>query len=336
MKPGVTDTSGLEISLDTVGNLHGSTLSLRRTVHRSPEPGPGGRPRRPVLIIPGYGMNSFIFGFHPRGRSIEGHLAWRGFEVWSVDLRDQGRSKREPGVEREKYGLEALAVEDVSAAVGAVIARTKTGTSRVDLVGASLGAAIMAMYVVGCGAQGAGSLVSFGGPVRWVKVHPLVRMAFASPRLAGAVRFRGTRRLAKMALPLLMHVPALLSVYLNTGSTEMARWREMVETVEDPIPQINREIAEWVHDGDLFVRGANVSEGLGEVTNPMLAVVALQDGIVPAATARSAFELSGARDKALIEVGESDSPMAHAELFLSHHASRDVFEPLAKWLAAQG
>ena len=28
--------------------------------------------RRPVIIVPGYGMNSFIFSYHPSGPSLEG------------------------------------------------------------------------------------------------------------------------------------------------------------------------------------------------------------------------------------------------------------------------
>ncbi len=335
MDLGSTDTRGLDITFHAVENGEGSTLSLRRTVHEAPAHGEGGAPRRPVLIVPGYGMNSFIFGFHPRGRSLEGHLAWRGFEVWSVDLRDQGRSSRAPRRPRERYGLEALALTDTAVAVERVRALTQTGEAKVDLVGASLGAAVVSMYVVGAGADRAGSLVSFGGPVRWERVHPLVRVAFRSPRLAGAVPFRGTRALAGVAFPLLVRAPWALSIYMNTRSTETARWREMIQTVEDPVPRINREIAEWIRDRDLTVRGRNVSEGLRRVENPMLAVVALQDGIVPAETARSAFHLSGSSDKALLEVGGADAPMAHADLFLSRQAEREVFEPLAAWLASR-
>jgi hypothetical protein len=54
--------------------------------------------RNPVLIVPGYGMNSFIFSFHPRGLSLEGYLADAGFEVWRADLRGQAHRARWAGV----------------------------------------------------------------------------------------------------------------------------------------------------------------------------------------------------------------------------------------------
>ncbi len=322
---------GLARTFGTASNGAGWTLSLRRTVAARPEAHAGAE-RRPVLIVPGYGMNSFIFGFHPTGRSLEHHLAWRGFEVWSVDLRAQGRS-RSNGGGRSGWGLAELAVEDVGAAVSHVLAHSETGASKVDLLGCSLGTSIMFAHAALGDASRLGSLVAFGGPLRWESVHPLVSVAFRSPWLAGAVPFRGTRTLARVALPLLLRTP-LISIYLNTRSSDTSRWREMIETVEDPIPQINREIAEWILARDLTLRGVDISAAAGRLTNPLFCVVARQDGVVPSATARSPFELSGASVKALLEVGDAELPHAHADLFLSREAESRVFEPLARWLAA--
>ena len=321
----------LEITHETTDNRDGWDLSLRRTVARRPRPLGDEAPRRPVLIVPGYGMNSFIFGFHPSGRSLEHHLAWRGFEVWSVDFRAQGRS-RSTGGAMTGWGLEALATIDTAAAVSHVLARSATGASQVDLIGCSLGTSIMLAHAVLGDRDRLGSLVAFGGPLRWAAVHPLVSAAFRSPRLAAAIPFRGTRRLAGLALPLLMKTP-LISIYLNPQSSDMSRWREMIATVEDPIPQINGEIARWILDRDLTVRGTNLTRAVGDLGNPLLCVVARQDGIVPVETARSPFVHSGAAVKAMLEVGDAALPHAHADLFLSREAESRVFEPTARWLA---
>jgi pimeloyl-ACP methyl ester carboxylesterase len=321
----------LEISHETTPNGDGWELSLRRTVAHRPSAHGGVKPRRPVLIVPGYGMNSFIFGFHPSGRSLEHHLAWRGFEVWSVDFRAQGRS-RSTGGAMTGWGLAELATVDTTAAVAHVLARTATGADRVDLIGCSLGAAIMLAHAVLDDRERLGSLVAFGGPLRWTNVHPLVSVAFRSPRLAAAIPFRGTRRLAGLALPLLLKTP-FLSIYLNPKSSDMSRWREMIATVEDPIPQINGEIARWILDRDLTMHGTNITSAVGGLSNPLLCVVARQDGVVPVETARSPFVHSGAAVKAMLEVGEVDRPHAHADLFLSREAEARVFEPVARWLA---
>ena len=48
---------------------------------------------RPVVIIPGYGMNAHIFGYHPSDISLEEFLAQQGFEVWSLNMRGQDPSR---------------------------------------------------------------------------------------------------------------------------------------------------------------------------------------------------------------------------------------------------
>lgn len=322
------------VARDEAQTPDGWSLGLRRTTHRRPVP-QGEAPQRPVLILPGYGMNSFIFGFHPRGRSLEAHLAWRGHEVWSVDLRAQGRSRHHGPRPAAPFGLEQLALVDVPAAVDRVLARTATDAARVDLVGCSLGTTLMFAYAVHHPTAPTGSLVAFGGPLRWERVHPLVALAFKSPRLAGALPFRGTRALARALVPVLARVPSALGIYMNPASSDLSRLDEMVQTVEDPIPRINREISEWIAARDLVLAGRNVTVGVAGLSNPLFCVVARDDGIVPPETARSGFYASTARVREVLEVGGRGTPIAHADLFLSHDAHETVFDPLARWLANQ-
>ncbi len=296
--------------------------------------------RRPVLIVPGYGMNSFIFSYHPGGLSLEGFLVDQGFEVWRADLRAQGTSRPlAPATSSraraaiERFGLEDLALTDLSVVIDAVLARTLTGESRVDVIGASLGGTLMFMLAVLRGGDRLGSLVALGSPVRWVKVHPALRVAFSSPMLVGLVRFRGTRKLAELALPLLArHTPWLLGVYMNPSITDTSAAREMVKTVEDPNRFVNRQIARWISERDLTIEGVNVSEGLARVTRPVLCVVANGDGIVPRATAEFPYERVGTPHKQLLVVGSDEISLAHADMFVSTEAHRRVFEPLAAWL----
>jgi pimeloyl-ACP methyl ester carboxylesterase len=295
--------------------------------------------RRPVLIVPGYGMNSFIFSYHPRGPSLEGFLAARGFEVWRVDLRAQGGSRPARGPHRaaadlERFGLADLAVTDLGVALEAVVASTRTRASKVDVIGASLGGTLLFTHAVVAGTRRLGSLVAIGAPVRWVHIHPLLKLAFGSPTLVGLVHLRGTRRLAERLLPeLVRRLPSVLSLYMNPEITDTAAAREMVKTVEDPNRHVNREIARWIAERDLVVRGVNVSEGLARVDNPLLCVLANGDGIVPAETARFAFDHVASREKALLEVGTRDVALAHADLFVSNEAHERVFAPVADWLA---
>lgn len=309
-----------------VDNHAGFRLAMTRFVGDDPPRG------HPVLVVPGYGMNSFIFGFHPKGPSLVESLVARGLEVWTVDLRGQGRSIR--GAGKNRYGLADLAVDDLGAAIRHVLARTKTQAKELDLVGCSLGAALAFAHVACVPGAPVHAMVSMAGVVTWKELHPVVKLAFGSARVAGLVRITNTRRFARLALPVLVKLaPSLLSIYLNHESTDLSQSARLVQTVEDPHPVINREIAEWIRRGDLVVRGVNVSAALSSMRYPFLCVVAAHDGIVMPRTARHAYDVIGSAEKELLVVGDDELKIAHGDLFLCHGAQERVFTPIAAFLA---
>jgi pimeloyl-ACP methyl ester carboxylesterase len=291
--------------------------------------------RRPVVIVPGYGMNSFIFSYHPRGLSLEGFLADAGFEVWRADLRAQGASVRTGG--NFNFSLSDLALTDLGAAIDTIVERNRVGADRVDVIGASLGGTLTFIHSALNREHRMGSIVAMGSPLRWVKVHPFIKAAFSSPSLVGAIRFKGSRKLAELGLPIVAkHVPWLLTIYMNPQASDVSAAKELVKTVEDPNRFINREIAVWIGTGDLFVHGHNVSEAFRSVTSPLLCVVASHDGIVPEETARYAFEISSSSKKQVLTVGDSTLKLAHADLFIANEAHARVFQPISDWLTEQG
>lgn len=310
-----------------VDNRAGWRLAMTRL-----RPDEGAPPaKRPVLIVPGYGMNSYIFGFHPRGPSMVDSFAARGIETWTVDLRGQGKSIRAQG--NDRYGLADLAIEDLGAAIAHVVANTETGASTIDVIGCSLGTALTFAHVACVPGAPVHALVSMAGLVTWKGAHPLVRFAFGSPRIVGLMRIRNTRRLARLALPAVAKIaPSLLSVYLNHKSTDLTHAAKMVQTVEDPHPMINREIAQWIKRRDLVVRGVNVSQMLPAIDKPFFCVVANDDGIVLPVTSRHTYDAIGSKTKRLLLVGEPDQPIAHADLFLCNGAQERIFAPIADFL----
>ncbi len=292
------------------------------------------RPRRPVAIIPGYGMNAFIFGYHPRGKSMEAYWADRGFEVWSLNLRAQGTSRRVGG--RKPYGFYDAAVTDLNAAFQFILRHTETDATSLDAVGCSLGGTYLYVHLAfSKETTHLGSLVTIGAPLRWVQINAMLKTAFGSPRVAGMLAIRGVRPFARLAMPLLTRVPRLLSVYLHPEIVDVSRMDEMIETVENPDRRLNREIAEWLRRGDLVIRGVNVTEAVATVRNPLLVVLSNADGIVPEATVLTAHSKMGSTTKDILCVGTKEVPVAHADLFVSNIAQAWVFEPLAQWLIAR-
>lgn len=290
--------------------------------------------RPPVVIIPGYGMNSFIFGFHPNGTSLAEHITQAGFEVWTADLRGQGHSvPLRPRGERSAR-LEDLALVDVPAVIDGVVERTRSHAHAVVAIGASLGGTLVLAHAAMSTPHRLAGVVTLGSPLRWVDVHPLVKVAFASPALAGLVPIKGTRRMAGAALPFLAaRAPKLVSMYLNPELTDTSRSAEMIATVEDPSRALNKEIARWIKRRDLVLRGTNVTEAAARLDLPLMVVAAHGDGVVPRGTASFPYAHIPARNKRLLVAGDDAAPLAHADLFVSREAASRVFEPITAWLA---
>jgi len=191
------------------------------------------------------------------------------------------------------------------------------------------------VHTVLCPDTPVGSLVSIGGPLRWERVHPLMRYTFGVECIARLLPTRHTRRLASLVLPQLVHVPWLLSIYLHPELVDLSAASQLVRTVEDPNRTLNVEISRWLRRKDLHIDGVNITEGFRRVQNPLLCVVANADGIVPVATATSALRVSGSAVRDTLEVGTATVRYAHADLFIGHDSERAVFAPMGEWLAAQ-
>ncbi|MBI2566748.1 MAG: alpha/beta fold hydrolase [Candidatus Schekmanbacteria bacterium] len=290
--------------------------------------------RRPLLIVPGYGMNSFIFGFHPHGTSMERCFAEAGVEVWSANLRGQGLS-RKARFSPPPPSLRRYAEQDLHAIVEAIVSRTRTSARRVDVIGASLGGSIAYAYMALRPEHRVGSLVTIGAPLRWVDVHPALRFAFKSPRVAGMIPFYGTRSLARAAFPLLARFPALLSIYMNTSHVDLTAAADLTRTVENPHPSVNSDIAKWIRDKDMTLRGINITHAMGRSDRPLLIVVANRDGIVPEAATLSARDYWGGADVSVLRIGDDAEWFAHADLFIANQAAQAVFAPIMAWLAAR-
>jgi len=317
----------IAIDARNVNTGDGWQLHLERT--RSPAH--LDRALRPVVIIPGYGMNGFIFGFHPRGTSLTKHLAEAGLEVWVANLRRQGASRamhRKPGVP----ALRTLAEVDVTSALDAVLEHTETTAKDVSIIGCSLGGSIAYAHLALVDRPKVGALVTVGSPLRWVDISPLFALPSRLPRLLAMLRMSGTRRLAGTVLPLLARAPRLLSIYMNAAHVDLSCAAELAKTVEDAHPRTNHDLARWIAARDMILRGVNVTDAMKDQNIPLLVVIGNRDGIVPEQSALSAIEAWGGSDAEVLKVGTPDDWYAHADLFIGNDAPSVVFDPIAKWL----
>jgi pimeloyl-ACP methyl ester carboxylesterase len=282
----------------------------------------------PVLMVPGFAMNPYILGFHPRGRSFMQYIADSGFDAWSVELRGLGRNK---GGRRRNIGLAERALVDLPHAIAHV--REATGAERVHLIGCSLGGSIVYSLLAHEPDADVGKVVSIGGPLWWKDPPVLVRAYARLGPVIGRVPIRGTRHLAKAALPVISRAaPGLLGLYLNHNNVDLSQPDELVKTVEDPAPRVNRQLAAWIRSGRLTIRGMDIVAGVGQVQNPLLLVTGSGDGIAPLGACDPVLDAWGGPSEHLHVDGEH--PWSHADLFIGHEAEPKVFAPIADFLSS--
>lgn len=289
------------------------------------------RAQRPLVIVPGYGMNGFIFGFHPRGTSLEAHLAAAGIEVWTANLRGTGQS-RATRPDAAEPSLRRYAEDDVGSVIDAVLGKTATTADRVDVLGASLGGSIAFAHLARMRPHRVASVIAIGSPLRWDEVPMMLRVPFMSRRVVGALRVSGVRKMAALVLPIVRRVPSVLAMYMNAAHIDLGAASELVRTVEDPHPRVNRDLASWIRARDMVLGGVNVTEAMASEKGALMLVLANRDGIVPERVATSAARAWGGSDVTTLSIGTDDDWYAHADLFVGDEAPRIVFDPIARWL----
>ena len=318
----------LDIQHHQVPNHDGWNLQLRRARHRTLH----NPALAPIAIIPGYGMNSFLFGFHPRGTSMELCLAEAGFEVWSLNLRAQGGS-RATSPDAEPPSFAAFAGVDLPAAIAFITRNSASPGHPISLIGCSLGGTIGYTYLALHPQQSrVGALVTIGSPIHWDRPPLLFKLLGVRPDLIERIKLRGSRSIVRAALPLLERMPRLAHLYLNPAHVDLHALHELARTVENPQPRLNRELSEWLAAGTLTVRGRDIAEEVRKVTVPLLVTRANRDGIVPTDSVASVRTRWGGRADELV-VGTREDWYSHADLFIGNEAPAKVFAPIAAWLS---
>jgi len=315
--------SSMFVEHHTVTTPDGWTLQMCRGMRDNGVSGP------PVVFVPGFGMNSWIFRYHPRGRSFMEVLLDHGLDPWSVDLRGLSTSRRRAGAPKVG-GLADYAYMDLPSAFDHI--SYTTGFDRVHAIGCSLGGAVLYAYGSTLPCQRIDRLVALATPLKWTRATPLVRAFGMLSPVIGLARLRGTRAIARVALPVVGRVlPSALSVYLNVEITDISSTRDLARTVEDPNPRVNRQIGRWIQRQELEIGGTNILDALHHFDRPLLVVAGNGDGICPPENAMAALEAVAGPGESLV-IGHRDEHVAHADLLVSDIAPERVFAPIARWL----
>jgi len=310
--------------------------------HRAPARGGHGTP-----VVLCHGMGSNRFNMDGPGRvSLARHLQREGWDVWVLELRGAGRSRRRLRLPPAAYGwtFEDYVHHDVPAAVSLV--RQLTGKERILWVGHSLGGMIAyaaLMTPVADAFAGAVTLASPGMTEvghetidRWVALRRLLR--FAPARLPARCAARAG---SPFAGAIARTVPTLVRDWTwhpDNLDLDVVRFM-MRHGVEDLPRSLLMEFARWYEAKRMSDRYRIFSFGdhLERVRVPILVIAGSRDRLTPPADIERLVERLGSKDKTFWVAGHASGlahEYSHVDLVLGRHAPDEVYPVVSAWLDA--
>ncbi|MDX9722913.1 MAG: alpha/beta fold hydrolase, partial [Myxococcota bacterium] len=151
-----------------------------------------------VVLCHGAFSNSRIFDLCPQA-SLAKYLRDQGFDVWLIDLREIGGSRRRGFLKRVPATVMDHLREDIPAALEYVCG--ETGNPAVHWVGHSMGGLLALLYAQSEGARRLRSITTLGTPA-FLDPNPSLRVNSSLLRLMGALLLPWIRLIAHAAAPL--------------------------------------------------------------------------------------------------------------------------------------
>jgi pimeloyl-ACP methyl ester carboxylesterase len=285
--------------------------------------------KAPVLLVHGFGQNRYAW--HLPARSFANHLACAGFDVFNLDLRGHGRSRRLGS--RPCRSVQDYVREDLPRAVEAV--QRLSGGRPVWVVGHSLGGLVA--YASAPILDGAvGGIVSIGSPYHFTRGSPMLG--------ALALFFRALRPapLPNAPLPL-----APLGLTMRTlrrfaespfyplpvrgwhaGSWEPHVLEQHLRLAFDRAALAEmRDLFEWAAQRRFGGRDLDYVERFERMDAPLLVIAGNNDDLAPPASVRPAFTRSVSKDKTYRSL-----PLGHIDLLVGRDAPRTTWSLVTGWL----
>lgn len=299
---------------------------------RLPPPSPR---RGTVLLVHGFAQNRY--SFHISGRSFSSYLAAEGWDVFNVDLRGVGRSRRFSEAHPET--MEDYIRSDVPEC--AREAMRLSGHDEVFLIGHSMGGIIG--YGVSAGALGehVRGLVTIGSPYHfgigsrtmWATaalLGALRRAGLSDKNFPVPLRFVGRHVLKRSRFVWdLRALPTPIRPW-SPGSVEDDVLQEYLTHAFDWTSlQVAFDLIRSGRRGVMQGRGSEDYSAAFEARDlPVLVIAGTRDTLAPPPSVRPAYDQSRSSDKTLRVF-----PLGHIDLIVGREAPTTTWPLIASWLA---
>jgi len=293
--------------------------------------------RAAILLIHGFGQNRYTW--HTSRRSFPNYLAAEGFDVFNLDLRGRGRSRRFGAL--HDTIIDDYIREDVPAAIRTVL--RISGQRQVFLAGHSMGG-IIAYAVAGSTMRDeVAGVISFGSPYRFglgSKFLAVVGPLLYGARLTGIfdrnppipIRMLGQHMVkrswlwdnALVPIPMRPWHPKSMEPEILAENLSAAFEHTRV-AIALGLVGLGSESALKSHDG---LNDYGLAFELAD--KPLLVIAGTRDALAPPASVRPVYDQSRSSDKTFREF-----PLGHIDMVLGRDAPQSVWPLVRTWLTAR-
>lgn len=290
--------------------------------------------RAPVLLVHGFGQNRYTF--HLPSRSFSNYLASEGFDVFNVDLRGHGRSRKLGGA--RSHGAHCYVEEDLPQAVAEV--RALSGNRPVFLIGHSLGGLVCYAAAPSLVGHVAG-VISLGSPYHFTRGSMFlgaVRALNGGMRALGIPLGNLPLRLRPVGMALRgmnrmlgdkMH-PLPIRAWRNQGLEKHVLEEHFDLAFDSASLEDLRNLFDWALERR-FGGARGYAERFERMRDLSLLVIAgTHDDLAAPKAVRPAFERSQSTDKTYREY-----EAGHIDLVVGRDAPRTLWPDMRDWMLAR-
>ncbi|MBI2426142.1 MAG: alpha/beta fold hydrolase [Candidatus Hydrogenedentes bacterium] len=288
----------------------------------------------PILLVHGLNGNQHSF-INPPGKSLVEHLVAKGYDCWTLDLRGC-RSSVAP-FERNitDATIDDQLMQDLPAAIRHIL--KTTGYEKVHYIGHSLGGMLLYAYALQFGSKHIASGVTLAAPLGFEgtevrRSNGLVFLLGLFPSVWGNV--------ARGVVPFAMGMNTSLGAFpINMKNLMIGVNTSVVHNLlEDPLPKVMHQFVYWVNMKTWRMNAGqlDVKDGLASLDFPLMALYAQVDPFIPLPKAREFVSALPHEDKEIVICSKEngcEQDYGHCDILFARNGVREVYEPIARWLA---